>query len=70
MEQEHDKILAEVEQYRVAGYKYFKLRVGIEPESDIELIRFVAEAAKPGEVVYADANCRWTLHDAVRRRNI
>jgi cis-L-3-hydroxyproline dehydratase len=66
MEQEHDKILAEVEQYRAAGYKYFKLRVGIEPERDIELIRFVAEVAKPGEVVYADANCRWTLHDALK----
>ncbi len=66
MEQTHDKILAEMEQYRAAGYKYFKLRVGIEPESDIELIRFAATAAKLGEVVYADANCRWTLYDALK----
>ncbi len=66
MEQEHDKILAEMEQYRAAGYKYFKLRVGIEPEKDIELIRYAAKLAKPGEVVYADANCRWTLHDALK----
>jgi len=66
MEQSHENILAEMEQYRAAGYKYFKLRVGIAPESDIELIRFAATAAKPGEVVYADANARWTLHDALK----
>ena len=65
MEQEHDKIRAEMEQYRAAGYKYLKLRVGIQPEKDIELIRFAAEIAEPGEVVYADANCRWTLSEAM-----
>ena len=66
MEQEHDKIRAEIEQYRAAGYKYLKLRVGIQPEEDIELIRFAAEIAEPGEVVYADANCRWTLPEAMK----
>jgi L-alanine-DL-glutamate epimerase-like enolase superfamily enzyme len=66
MEQEHDKVLSEMEQYRAAGYKYFKLRVGIHPQKDIELIRFAAEIAKPGEVVYADANCRWTLDEAMK----
>ncbi len=66
MEQEHDKIRDEMAQYRAAGYKYFKLRVGIEPERDIALIRFAAGIAQPGEIVYADANCRWTLHDALK----
>ncbi len=66
MEQEHDRIQAEMEQYRAAGYRYFKLRVGIEPERDVELIRFAAGLAHPGEVVYADANCRWTLQDAMK----
>ncbi len=66
MEQEHDKIRAEIEQYRAAGYKYLKLRVGIQPEEDIELIRFAAEIAEPGEIVYADANCRWTLSEAMK----
>ncbi|MFV2052244.1 mandelate racemase/muconate lactonizing enzyme family protein [Aliiroseovarius sp. YM-037] len=66
MEQKHDKIRAEIEQYRAAGYKYLKLRVGIHPEEDIELIRFAAEIAEPGEVVYADANCRWTLPEAMQ----
>ncbi|GAB5468215.1 MAG: mandelate racemase/muconate lactonizing enzyme family protein [Rhodospirillales bacterium] len=66
MEQSHKKMLAEIEQYRSEGYKYFKLRVGLEPDRDIELIRLAVNAAKPGEVVYADANCRWTLHDALR----
>lgn len=66
MEQKPDKIRAEIEQYRAAGYKYLKLRVGIHPEEDIELIRFAAEIAEPGEVVYADANCRWTRSEAMK----
>lgn len=66
MEQEHDKIRVEMEQYRAAGYTYFKLRVGIHPDADIELIRFAAGLAQPGEVVYADANCRWTLPEAMK----
>lgn len=65
MEQEHAKIRTEMEQYRAAGYKYHKLRVGIQPEEDIELIRLAAEIAEPGETVYADANCRWTLSEAM-----
>ena len=65
MEQEHDKIQAEMAQYRAAGYKYFKLRVGIEPQKDIALIRFAASLAQPDEIVYADANCRWTLPEAI-----
>ncbi len=35
-------------------------------ETDIELIRVAAGLAQSGEVVYADANCRWTLHDALK----
>ena len=66
MEQEQEKIRAEMEQYRTSAYKYFKLRVGIEPAKDIELIRFAAAIAQPGEVVYADANCRWTLDEALK----
>ena len=65
-EQERDKIRTEMEQYRAAGCKYLELRVGIQPEKDIELIRFAAEIAKPREVVYADANCRWTLLEAMK----
>jgi L-alanine-DL-glutamate epimerase-like enolase superfamily enzyme len=66
MEQEHDKIRTEMAQYRASDCKYFKLRVGIEPEKDIELIRFAIEIAQPGEVVYADANCRWTRSEAMK----
>jgi L-alanine-DL-glutamate epimerase-like enolase superfamily enzyme len=65
MEQEHDKIKTEMEQYRASGYKYFKLRVGIEPDKDIELIKFASSLAEPGEIVYADANCRWKLSEAL-----
>ena len=66
MEQEHDQIKIEMERYRASGYKYFKLRVGIEPNKDIDLIKFAVNLAQPGEVVYADANCRWTLSEALK----
>lgn len=65
MEQEHDRIKVEMEQYRRSGYKYFKLRVGINPHRDIELIKFAADLIEPGEFLYADANCRWTLLEAL-----
>ena len=29
MEQEHDRIKTELEQYRASDYRYFKFRVGI-----------------------------------------
>jgi len=52
MEQEHDKIKVVIEQYRISGYKYFKLRVGINPHRDIELIKFAADLIEPREFLY------------------
>lgn len=57
---------ARVREYRAEGYRRFQLKVGGEPETDIERIRAAAAALQPGDRLVADANTGWTMHDAVR----
>jgi cis-L-3-hydroxyproline dehydratase len=55
-----------VEAYRREGYTRFQLKVGGDPETDIERIRLVRSRLGPHEVLIADANTGWTQHDALR----
>ncbi len=55
-----------VAQYRAEGYTRFQLKVGADADSDIARIRLCAEAMQPGEVLVADANTGWTMHEAAR----
>ena len=57
---------AKVERYRSEGYTKFQLKVGGDPDLDIERIRTVVSQKLAGEVVVADANTGWTQHDAIR----
>jgi L-alanine-DL-glutamate epimerase-like enolase superfamily enzyme len=52
--------------YRAEGYTKFQLKVGGEPDTDIERIRQVAARLQPGDVLVADANTGWTQHQALR----
>jgi cis-L-3-hydroxyproline dehydratase len=52
--------------YRKQGYRKFQLKVGGSPDEDIERIGAVAAELEPGEVLVADANTGWTLHEAAR----
>lgn len=52
--------------YRDAGYTRFQLKVGADADSDIARIRLCAEQMRPGEVLVADANTGWTMHEAAR----
>src|SRR5438270_11479699 len=52
--------------YRAEGYRRFQLKVGGDPDTDIERIRAVAEVLKPGDRLVADANTGWLPHDAMR----
>lgn len=52
--------------YRSQGYTKFQLKVGGNPETDIERIMAVAGQLKPGDVLVADANTGWTQHQALR----
>jgi cis-L-3-hydroxyproline dehydratase len=55
--------------YRGEGYKKFQLKVGGDPNTDIERIHTVANVLGPGDVLVADANTGWTQHQALRVAN-
>src|SRR5262245_29203504 len=52
--------------YRAEGYRRFQLKVGGDPDVDIDRIRAVAAQLKPGDRLVADANTGWRMHDALR----
>lgn len=52
--------------YRDEGYRRFQLKVGGDPDTDIERIHAVAEKLRPGDKLVADANTGWLAHEAMR----
>ena len=52
--------------YRAEGYHKFQLKVGGDPNTDIERIRAVAARLQPDDVLVADANTGWLMHEAAR----
>ena len=61
-----DRMAAKVKGYRAEGYTRFQLKVGGDPDVDIERIRAVRAMLQPDDRLVADANTGWTQHDAVR----
>jgi len=55
-----------VGRYRSEGYTKFQLKVGGDPDVDIERIRLASAELQRGDVLIADANTGWTQHQAVR----
>ena len=65
--QEPPEVMAKhVAEYRTEGYRRFQLKVGGDPEEDIQRIRAVAAELKSGDRLVADANTGWLMHDAMR----
>jgi L-alanine-DL-glutamate epimerase-like enolase superfamily enzyme len=52
--------------YRAEGYTRFQLKVGGDPDLDIQRIRQVRDILKPTDRLVADANTGWTQHEALR----
>ena len=52
--------------YRDEGYRRFQLKVGGNPDTDIERIQAVAARLEPGDKLVADANTGWLMHEAAR----
>lgn len=52
--------------YRAEGYRRFQLKVGGDPDEDVERIRAAAAVLGPGDRLVADANTGWLPHDALR----
>ena len=60
------RMAARVSQYRSEGYRKFQLKVGGDPDEDIVRIRAVRAKLKRGDVLVADANTGWLMHEAAR----
>jgi cis-L-3-hydroxyproline dehydratase len=60
------EMAAKVSAYRAEGYSKFQLKVGGDADVDIERIRACRQALQPGDVLIADANTGWTMHEAAR----
>ncbi|MFN3937935.1 MAG: cis-3-hydroxy-L-proline dehydratase [Gemmobacter sp.] len=63
---EPEAMAANLAGYRDEGYTRFQLKVGADADSDIARIRLCAEQMRPGDVLVADANTGWTMHEAAR----
>ena len=61
-----DEMARRVAGYREEGYRRFQLKVGGDPDVDVERIRAVRAVLAPGEVLIADANTGWLPHQAAR----
>lgn len=61
-----ESMASRVAAYRREGYRRFQLKVGGDPESDIERIRAASAELQPGDRLVADANTGWLMHDAMR----
>jgi len=54
-----------VRERRAEGIHRFQLKVGADPRTDAERVRRVVEVTDEDDVIIADANGGWRLHDAV-----
>ncbi len=61
-----DAMARKVSEYRSQGYSRFQLKVGGDPDEDIERIRAVRAMLQPSDRLVADANTGWTQHEAIR----
>jgi L-alanine-DL-glutamate epimerase-like enolase superfamily enzyme len=65
-QQDPEAMAANVAAYRAEGYQRFQLKVGGDPDTDIERIRAVRSVLQPTDKLVADANTGWTQHEAIR----
>lgn len=65
-QQSPDEMAEKVATYRAEGYRKFQLKVGGDPNTDIERIHAVSELMQPSDVLIADANTGWLMHQAAR----
>ena len=65
-QQAPEEMAKNVRGYQEQGYTRFQLKVGGDPDTDIERIRSVREMLRPTDRLVADANTGWTQHEAIR----
>ena len=65
-QQSPDEMAEKVARYRSEGYRRFQLKVGADPQMDVERIRMVSALLEPSDKLIADANTGWLMHEAAR----
>ena len=60
------EMVQEAVDIRSKGIKAFKVKVGIDPEKDIQVIKSLRENLGPDVLIYADANMAYTVSTAIR----
>lgn len=65
-QQPPDEMARNVDEYRRQGYTRFQLKVGGDPDQDIDRIGAVRAILQPSDRLVADANTGWTQHEAMR----
>ena len=61
-----EQMATRVAGYRAEGYTRFQLKVGGDPDQDVERIRQVRAILRPTDRLVADANTGWAQHEAMR----
>ncbi len=61
-----EEMARKVAGYKSEGYTRFQLKVGGDPDTDIERIHAVRAMLAPSDRLVADANTGWTQHEAIR----
>jgi L-rhamnonate dehydratase len=62
-----EEVAREAAEFVARGYRTIKLKIGLDPEQDIEIVRRVREAVGPTVRVRADVNGAWTPGTARRQ---
>ena len=61
-----EKMAKMITKYREEGYKRFQLKLGGDPNVDIERIKACRAVMDAGDVLVGDSNTGWTTHQALR----
>ncbi len=61
-----EEMARKIASYREEGYRRFQLKVGGDPDEDIQRIHQAREVLKPTDKLVADANTGWLMHEAAR----
>lgn len=61
-----DEMARNVAGYRAEGYRKFQLKVGGDADDDIARIHQARAMLEGRDILVADANCGWTMHEAAR----
>jgi L-alanine-DL-glutamate epimerase-like enolase superfamily enzyme len=60
------EMVREAQEARSRGIKAFKVKVGLDPEKDVQVIRSLRETLGPDVLLYADANMIYSVSTAIR----